>query len=306
MLELDPAIEHQFVAPDRLVFSSPRGGFTILDKAGLFRAAISCLESGAPIEQAFEQIKNDADRAAISARIIEVLQTRGIVRAVSKPGLETAKEDLLRAWLGFVGTAQTSQPLIGIIGEGRLAAALKSELVALNLAHTSTETVTDSIDLSVLCMDYEDRQKLRFANRAAIEANIPFFPVWTQRHIISLGPVIIPGATACAECLHHRDQMNRQERMSASSAVQPVSTSAFAGRFAAMLAAAEIARFLFGAIYDLHVATQTRHSLLNGKRAQSVILKLPRCPVCGTGRRKRPVVDTFSVGAQETAGALIA
>ena len=136
---------------------------------------------------------------------------------------------------------------------------------------------------------------MRSVNKQAVEVDVPFLPVWLQRHIVCVGPIIIPGATACAECLHHRHEMNRADTLNAQATPQAGATSPFASRFAAMLAAAEMARFLAGAIYDLHIATLSRYSLLNGKSAQSIILKLPRCPVCGPGRHQRPLVDTFAV-----------
>lgn len=306
MLEIDPAIEHRLVAPDRLVFSSPRGGFTIIDKAGFFRSVLISLENGTPVEHAFEGVEDPADRAAIADRIIGILRERGVIRSASEDSTNPTSSDLLWAWLRFVGTAQSAQPMIGLIGEGQLANALQDEIGGLGLVCKRIDTPDNNFHLVVACADLNDRERLRFQNKQAVDADVPFLPVWMQRHIICVGPIIIPGATACVECLHHREEMNRTGSLNAQEIPHAEMASSFASRYAAMLATVEIARFLAGAIYDLHIATFTRHSLLNGKRAQSVILKLPRCPVCGPARDQRPLVDTFALEEDERTSEVIA
>jgi len=295
MLELDPAIEYACVPPDRLVFSGPSGSFTIVDKAGLINRFLDCLKHGLPTEQAFAEIEDPSDRIEVSGRVVEVLRARGVVREKSAENAGSEYGDILCAWLRFVGTNGQREPLVGVIGEGKLSRALERELASLGLMHRGIQHVDQACDLIVHCQDYEDMPALRAVNKQAVEANIPYLPVRLQRHVVSLGPMIIPGATACIECVYHRGQMNLDVKREDHPLRQQGATSEFTARFAAMLAGAEASRFLFGAIYDLHIATLKRYSVLTGKQAQSVALKLPRCPVCGLGRGERPLVDTFAI-----------
>ena len=178
-------------------------------------------------------------------------------------------------------------------GEGRLRDSVAMELSALGIQTRLESFGSSEIDLCIYCQDEHDQASQRQANREFVENAIPYLPVSTDRHIITTGPLIIPGATACAECAYHRAQM----RSGPDAPVEqtPKGThSGFAIRLAALFAVEEALRFVYGACYDLHTATQTRHSVITGRRKQSTILKIPRCPVCGPEKiRRRPLTDTF-------------
>jgi len=90
MYERDPAIDQTFLPPDRLVFASPAGGFTIVDKTGLIRLVLADLDADAPLEPVFEIIPRPEDRGIFQERIIGMLLERGIIRpkAVAKPDRE--------------------------------------------------------------------------------------------------------------------------------------------------------------------------------------------------------------------------
>lgn len=294
MLELDPATEYNLLPPHRLVFSSPAGQFTIVDKAGLIRAVLKCLEEGVPVARAFERIGCPEHASDIEDKIIALLKQRGVVRSQQASCAVSGRDDLFNAWLRFAGQAQETQPIIGVLGEGLLATALLEELQTLGLSPMRADKIDPKFDLIASCQDYENMQKLREINRQAIDAGTVLYPVRLQRHIVALGPVIIPEATACMECFHHRRRMNFPADAASLEADAAHAVSPFVARFGAMLATIEIARYFHGATYDLHVATLTRQSALTGKRTQSVVLKLPRCPACGMGRGQRPLVDTFA------------
>jgi|GEM_PF-5994840 len=318
MYERNRAIDQAFFPPDRLVFSSPAGGFTIVDKTGLIRLVLAALDADAPLEPVFEIIPQPEDRGRVQERIVSMLLDRRIILpkvATQRDkgrdkGRDTqpdqTSEDILCAWLRFVGVQNERVPMIGVLGEGQVKAAVQRDLASLGLERCELlpEQVNGrarDIDLLVFCQDREDESARRAVNRLAVEACVPWFPVAVHRHVISTGPIIIPGATACVECIYHRGQMNLQafETGAAGADVQAgahgVSTSAFVARMAAMFGVEEIARYLFGAVYDLHLATLTRYSVTTGQQTKSVALKVPRCPVCGPHRGVVPLRDTYTL-----------
>lgn len=293
MLELDPAVTYSCVPPDRIVFVTPTGRFTILDKAGFVSGLLDCISHKRSVDEAFQKIPDDADRKHIRDGVIHALRARRVIRECPCPQDAEKEGDLLYAWLRFAGGQTGEIGPIGVLGKGSLADLVLHEVESLGLTGYAVDGVKAEFALTVLCQDYENMPQLRDVNRQSVRLGVPFFPIITDRHVISLGPVIVPGATACMECAYHRARMNAGEQMVPVCETSDVNTSALVSRLGATLGAIEIARFLSGAIYDLDVATRVRHSALTGKRSHSVILKLPRCPVCGIGRAERPLVDTF-------------
>ena len=293
MLELDPAVTYACVPPDRIVFFTPVGKFTIMDKAGFVGRVLDCLSKQQPLEDVFKCIPEKADRELVREGVLGALKARRIVRESPAPRQADKGDDLLGAWLRFAGGGAEQIGSIGVFGDGPLGALFLQEVESLGLVACAAETVDPKFDLIVLCQEYPDISRLRAVNKDAVACHVPFFPVTIDRHVVSLGPVIIPGATACMECMYHRAQMNAAESMEAHEDMFALATSTLVVKLGAVLGAIEAARFLSGAIYDLDVASCVRHSVLTGKRSHSVVLKLPRCPVCGIGGGGRPLADTF-------------
>ena len=291
MYELDPAFDYDLTLPGQLVFQGPGGGMTIHDKLGLIKATLDCLSEGRPVDEAYAVLESDADRCAAKEHILQTLAARGIIRPTT-PNSYTDK-DKLQAWLRFAGLNKQADPVIGIVGQGAIADAVAAELSTLGLQCHVIEGDAPACDLGILCQDVPSENVLRSVNRQFVGLGVPLLPIAVRRHVISTGPLIIAGATACAECVHHRAKMN-----AAPDAAPPVSAdlanSAFTLRLAAMFAVEEALRFVYGAAYDLHMATLKRYSVLTGQRKSSVILKVPRCPVCAPCKlRTQPLIDTF-------------
>lgn len=293
MLTVDPAFDYFYLRSNQIVFQGPTGQFVIADKAGLIRGMLEALDAGEPVDTALAHIDPPEQRGAIEERILGILSARGVVKA--RAGAQpSAATDPLCDWLGFVGASGTAGRHVAVEGEGLLANALRETLDGLGLS-TDGQAGEAMPDLTAFCQDHEDSAALRRINADLIEAGVPLLPVRVHRHVITLGPVIVPGATACAECVHHRTHMAAGREGAGMLCEGPVSVSGFAARLAALMAAEEISRFVFGAAYDLHVASVTRHSVLTGKRTVSVALKVPRCPVCGAANGRRPQVNTFNL-----------
>lgn len=294
---LDPATEFTHVPPDRLIFDTPNGSFTVADKSGLIGAVLTCCQNGGDIEQAFDRIEDSEHRALARDHVITLLLQRGVLRA-GAGGFPARERDVFCDWLRFIGVGRELPCRIMIAGEGGICDAIHDELCALGLDGDRFAGELSADDgVLVFGQDRPDEAGLRNFNRLAIEAGLPLLPVSVHRHVITLGPFIIPGATACAECVYHRRQANGGFEPEGPLPGTEVArhASGFVLRLAAMMAVEEIVRFGFGAAYDLHTASLLRHSVLTGKRTQSVVLKLPRCPVCGAGNGRAPLCDGLSL-----------
>lgn len=293
MYRLDPAFDFAFEAPNRLLFSGPGGEFIVQDTSGLIQAVLKAVMAGKAPSTAFEGIKEAETRQLAETRILDMLRSKGVLRAGTNVATDTehASEDPFCDWLGFVGGARTDLPALHIAGQGALSKAMLAECEAVGLATTCLKTNTPSHDeVVVYCQDRPSMSALREANQNAVEAGAIFLPVQIHRHVITLGPLVLPGATACAECVHHRSLASAGEPVIQMGERMQCAVSPFVVRMAAMLGVQRIAHFMFGAVQDLHISTVTRHSVLTGQRTDSVVLKVPRCPVCGGANARKPLV----------------
>lgn len=298
MYELDPALDYIQIPPNQLVFRGPAGGFTIHDKMGLIKSTVDCIKAERSLDEAFAGITSEQDRDTAKQHILGMLEARGVIR--KSTSLDNPDRDMLQAWLRFVGRDKHAEPVVGLMGDGTLANCIGAELTALGIRHFEIEGNDFACDIGVFCQDAAGETALRQANKKFVEAGVPYLPVSIDRHIVSKGPMIIPGATACAECAHHRRQMSLGPDAQQIPDL-PSKHSGFTIRLAAMFAVEELLRFVYGASYDLHTATQTRYSVVTGRSKHSVILKVPRCPACGPKKiRMRPLSDTFNRSSVQT------
>lgn len=139
----------------------------------------------------------------------------------------------------------------------------------------------------VATSDFGDQQVLSEWNRYCVERESHFFPVVLKNVVGHLGPLIIPGDTACFECLYSRQNAHMREPVTR----QAMTTSAFAGQLVngfhpAMasivgdLAAFELTKFFTGVLPNPNVGTLIEVNLLASQLSTHKVLKVPRCSVC--------------------------
>ena len=292
MYRLDPAFDFAVEAPNNILFSGPGGEFIVQDTSGLIRAVLKAFETGAALNTVFEKIEDPETRQLAEARIVDMLCARGVLKACTEDAIATqsASKDPFCDWLGFVGDTRAEEQAVHIAGQGALADAVRAECNAIGLTVNPQNTDAPAQgDIIVFCQDRPLTSDLREFNQHAVQAGAIFLPVQIHRHVITIGPLVLPGATACAECAHHRQQASAGEPAIQMGERMQCTVSPFVIRLAAMLGVQMIARFLSGAAQDLHISTITRHSVLTGQRTDSIILKVPRCPVCGQANARKPL-----------------
>lgn len=139
----------------------------------------------------------------------------------------------------------------------------------------------------VATSDFGDQQVLREWNRFCQERDCIFFPVVLKNVVGYLGPLVVPGETACFECLHARQNANLREPQTQ----QAITASAFAGQLVngfhpAMpsilgdLAAFELTKFFSRILPNQNVGTLIEVNLLASQLSTHKVLKVPRCSVC--------------------------
>jgi bacteriocin biosynthesis cyclodehydratase domain-containing protein len=141
-------------------------------------------------------------------------------------------------------------------------------------------------DCLVMASDFGMSPAFHEVNRFCVEQERKFLPVTIQNMIGYIGPLVIPGETACYECLHRRIQSHlpdpetsraieshnfRQQRIVSH---HPLMLSALAD-----LAAFELLRY-FSNVLDYEPGTLLEVSFLARRMESRRVLKLPRCPTC--------------------------
>ncbi|HYI39563.1 MAG TPA: TOMM precursor leader peptide-binding protein [Allosphingosinicella sp.] len=292
---LNESVEISSAGEGRIYVRTPVEEFVILDRVGIIGKIIDAIRNGSPLETAIVGFEDPAVRDEVLAGAVALLKTRRIIAAETANTLDST--DPILNWLSHVSlTPNGAAPAIRLWGSGLLHTALASLLEEAGVACTSDEAApVDGDHLIVNCLDIPDDARLREVNRRAVEADAAFLPVVLDRHVVSIGPLILPRATACYECVYHRVRAGRRSLEAFEAATErDHRPSGLAARFAAASAAAVIVRFLTGSAFDLHTAHVTRHNLLTGVSGHTVALKVPRCPVCGQANMRKPLRPAYS------------
>jgi molybdopterin-synthase adenylyltransferase len=134
-------------------------------------------------------------------------------------------------------------------------------------------------------------EPLRTWNELCVEKGLPFLPVAIQDLVAYVGPLVVPGQTACYECFLRRRYSNLDEaaarerielRSNSSSqvALHPAITAVAAGA-----AALEAAKFFLPWQGARQAGRLLTFNMLASDFGRHRVLKVPRCAVCGNVTR---------------------
>jgi bacteriocin biosynthesis cyclodehydratase domain-containing protein len=130
----------------------------------------------------------------------------------------------------------------------------------------------------------------------------PFLPVVLKDLVGSIGPLVIPGETACYECArmrqraHHPDPGLRHAIEAAAGQGGPAGFLPPMSSMLADMAAIELIRFFCLGALPSRVGTLIEVSVLARQMTPRPVLRLPRCPVC-TPIDERPDLTPVHVPA---------
>ncbi len=168
----------------------------------------------------------------------------------------------------------------------------------------SGELPSKSLDCLVATSDFCARLTFQEINKFSVENKIHFLPVFLQNLIGYIGPFVIPGETACFECLIARQDAN----LEATNDHRQVEDFAFEGQdvigfhpsMASVLgeiSAFELIKFYGELIPYRKCGTLIEVNLLATRLTARKVLKIPRCSVCSpliTRPSMTPKMTVFS------------
>ncbi len=160
-----------------------------------------------------------------------------------------------------------------------------SEPVKLNVWEKQMDPA--SVNCIIAASDLGTHQGIRDCNAFCVKNRCHFLPVILQDLIGYVGPFVVPGETACFECLRQRQNahMNDPEVERASETIisNGRKVVGFHPSMASVLgdiAAFELSKLYSDALPLRNVGTQIEVNLLTSKMMKRKVFKVPRCTVC--------------------------
>lgn len=155
------------------------------------------------------------------------------------------------------------------------------------IAYQQWQIETAQVDCVVATSDFGDIEQIRQWNRICVEMKWPILPVVLADLIGYVGPLVIPGETACYECLYARQNSNLNDyearRIAQCTASEAQSVIGFHPSMASVLAdlaTLELTKFYSGVLPNWKVGNLIEVKLLVPELKCRKILKIPRCSIC--------------------------
>ncbi len=158
-----------------------------------------------------------------------------------------------------------------------------------------------SFDCLIATSDFGNSHVFQQWNKFCVERNVHFFPVVLHNLIGFLGPFVVPGETACFECLLTRQNSHMEDtvsqRASEEIAFEAQSVIGFHPSMASILgdlAAYELTKIYSAVLPACKIGALIEINLLASRLEARKILKIPRCAVCS------PLITRSSASAKKS------
>ncbi|MEE1940882.1 TOMM precursor leader peptide-binding protein [Streptomyces sp. TRM 70361] len=247
-------------------------------------------------------VRRFADRAAKErlAELVAQLADDGVLVPEDSGGFA-----MHRSLLGARPVRGLEETTVGLVGSGAVGAQLAAQLTELGVGQVpvlaagagglaepdgdeALAGLLDGADLTVLALDGFRPSLLHRLNRAAVAAGRPWLPVYADGSELIVGPLVVPGESACYnehEIQHESSRALRQEYQLYSEELArrtaddlPPLLAPYAA-IAASWAAVGTAPYLVDGASFL-VGRAIRIDLERLEITREHVLRLPRCPVC--------------------------
>lgn len=167
----------------------------------------------------------------------------------------------------------------------------------------------EKADCLVLTCDFGINPIISYWNEFCVENKRTFYPIILDRLVGYIGPMVVPGETACYECLRRRENSNmynfEDKRATEAEAFHHQSVNGFLPPMASILAdiaIVDLIRFWSDSLVLMpKVGNMMEIRLMVPEIKNHKVLKLPRCPVCSPlKKRSSSTIDKNSFLAEET------
>jgi bacteriocin biosynthesis cyclodehydratase domain-containing protein len=303
ILVLNNAVEVVELDETNIQIYGVKEAFTIADKNQNIRLVLSWFDGTRSEEDVRVLLRG---KLADSDRLIDFLKAREIL--IEAGGSDDSFVDYLRSVARPVAylrddrrdSGNLTESSIRLRGSGALAVACQEILPVLGLQLDNVAGDDSAASLILGLSDTMDHSLLRRFNQDAVKSGRPILFASLDRFLVRVGPLVVPGESACFECFHHRlrSQLHFPREFDArvdGKRSGPRNTpSMLAVRIASTLVATSIAGFFLqnAALGLPNVVLE--QNLLENKLSKLPILKLPRCPICGPAGSEKPQTDIYA------------
>lgn len=302
-LRVHPAVQVVHMAEGRVQIRTPVESLTIGREGPLALELLRLCAPSCPRNELLAALEAAGHARHVAATLIELLERRGVLSEEHWP----AGEDMLLLRAGFQARATLGQDWRGyamlrerallLLGQGRLPEALREELRHLGVPLRDAAEPGVAVALRIACGDCDDPHAFRALNHAALAAAEPILFACLLGQGVRLGPLVVPGQTACYDCFFHRlraglafreefDAQAAQRERSAEGATPDASP--LLARLAAVLLCAQIANYLLGLTQHCVANSIVELNATTLELKASRLLKLPRCDACGLAEHRAP------------------
>ena len=257
------------------------------------------------LEIAQNRLTRDEILSRFSAKGVAPFEVLQILQALEKQGYIDEANDFFKPeqaayWqsLGFeprllaeiLQTKAINIEIVGQVNKASIEQACRDSNLAINT----------SSHLDIVLTDDYNHKELRNLNQAFEKNQKPWLLVKTTGREIWIGPIFIPGQTACWECLHHRLELHspgnkfyRALKKTTENPVNPHIQHPINVQVGANKVVLEMIKWLYkaensdlvGHIFSLDIYTM--------EQQLHKVVKRPQCSCCGTSRAQHPLPITL-------------
>lgn len=135
-------------------------------------------------------------------------------------------------------------------------------------------------DVLVLALSHERPAIAQAADRSAFAWGMPWIEACLEPTDLRVGPVVVPGRTACYQCFLNRRRQHQRTHLAPASGKHPSGFGAHHAGIAAALTRQAIGEALGAPDPDRLGGTVRRFNLVTGATNRSGVLAVDRCPRC--------------------------
>jgi bacteriocin biosynthesis cyclodehydratase domain-containing protein len=293
-IRLHPLTQWQRVDEKRLQVRFPSARCVTFDQhASLIEAVLVELSEPSSFSNLIQLLAKTAADREIIGQLLDFLQQQYVLETNAGHSPKGVMRAAIDFTSNFIEAAKHGLPTpfvsdVVVHGEGEIAGVVRQIVRSDNGPVSGLSRDASGVELMVACSDREDHALFRVLNADAVgSSKIITFLHW-DGHSFILGPLVIPGESACYQCFldrlmlntHHPDELASLVALPARTAQQSLGNDAAFHGLVHYLAARHIGAIAAGLFHLVKPGSVSEWSLLEAKEVNGRVLKMPRCSQC--------------------------